>query len=142
VAEIGAKENAAIASEEAALVYGLSVIKQGLETNVQNYTRFFVIALEEQTLPPEASARKPGKASLCFAVADKPGALFKALQVLAGRGLNMKKLESRPIHGKPWEYLFYVDVDMPADVGEFTRGMEELAKFTKDLRVLGTYGSG
>ena len=115
---------------------------QGLETNVQNYTRFFVIARDEQELPPEAGPRKPPKASLCFAVADQPGALFKALQVLAERGLNMKKLESRPIHGKPWEYQFYVDVNVPADMTLFTRCMEELKSVTEDLRVLGTYGSG
>jgi 3-deoxy-7-phosphoheptulonate synthase len=139
VAELASKENAAIASEEAARVYGLSVLKQGIETNAQNYTRFFVIAREEQELPPEAAARRPGKASVSFAVADEPGALFKALQVLANRGLNMKKLESRPIHGKPWEYLFYVDVDIPADAVLFSRCMEELKAVTEDLRVLGTY---
>jgi 3-deoxy-7-phosphoheptulonate synthase len=139
VAELGSKENAAIASEEAARVYGLAVLKQGIETNVQNYTRFFVIAREEQALPKEAEARKPGKASLCFAVADQPGALSKALQLLAERGLNMKKLESRPIHGKPWEYLFYVDVDIPPDAALFSQCMEELKKVTADLRILGTY---
>jgi 3-deoxy-7-phosphoheptulonate synthase len=142
VAEKGAKENAAIASEDAALVYGLSVLKPAIEANVQNYTRFFVIARVEQELPPEAGLRKPPKASLCFAVADQPGALFKALQVLAERGLNMQKLESRPIHGKPWEYQFYVDVNVPADMTLFTRCMEELKSVTEDLRVLGTYGSG
>jgi len=139
VAELGSRENAAIASEDAARVYGLSVLKPGIETNVQNYTRFFVIAREEQELPPEAAARKPGKASLCFAVVDEPGALFKALQVLAVRGLNMKKLESRPIHGKPWEYLFYVDVNIPSDQALFSQCMEELKNVSEDLRVLGTY---
>ncbi len=139
VADTGAKENAAIASEEAARVYGLTVLRQGLETNVQNYTRFFVIAREEQALPPEAGSRRPGKASLCFAVADQPGALFKALKVLAERGLNMQKLESRPIHGKPWQYLFYIDVNLPEDMGVFLQGMEELKSVSEDLRVLGTY---
>jgi 3-deoxy-7-phosphoheptulonate synthase len=142
VAETGAKENAAIASEDAAQAYGLTVLRQGIETNVQNYTRFFVIAREEQELPPDAGRAKPGKASLCFAVADQPGALFKAMQILAERGLNMKKLESRPIHGKPWEYLFYVDVDVPADVALFSRCMDDLKAVTEDLRVLGTYRRG
>ena len=142
VAGEGRKENAAIASEDAAQVYGLSVLKQGLETNVQNYTRFFAIAREEQEMPPEATARGPGKASFCFTVADQPGALGKALQVLAERGLNMKKLESRPIHGKPWQYLFYVDVDVPADAAVFSRCREELKAVTEDLRVLGTYRAG
>jgi 3-deoxy-7-phosphoheptulonate synthase len=142
VAEKGSKENAAIASEDAALVYGLSVLKPAIEANVQNYTRFFVIARVEAELPPEAGVRKPPKASLCFAVADQPGALFKALQVLAARGLNMQKLESRPIHGKPWEYQFYIDVNVPADTSLFDRCLEELKSVTEDLRVLGTYGSG
>jgi 3-deoxy-7-phosphoheptulonate synthase len=140
VAEAGSRENAAIASEEAARVYGLNVLKQGLETNVQNYTRFFVIAREDQAPPPEAATRTQGKASLCFSVADRPGALFTALKVLADRGLNMQKLESRPIHGKPWQYQFYVDVAVPADRAAFTRVIGELSVVTEDLRVLGIYG--
>jgi 3-deoxy-7-phosphoheptulonate synthase len=142
VAELAARDCAAIASEEAASVYGLEVLRQGIETNVQNYTRFFVIAPVEGELPPEAAARGPRKASLCFAVADTPGALFKALEVLARRGLNMKKLESRPIHGKPWEYLFYVDVDFPSNAADFSPCMEELKGVTEELRVLGTYRAG
>ncbi len=138
VAETGAKENAAIASEEAARVYGLAVLKAGIETDVQNYTRFVVIARDGAALPT-SSTRAPNKASFCFTVADTPGSLFKALQVLAAHGLNMKKLESRPILGKPWQYLFYVDVDLPPDIAVFSRAVEELAKLTEDLRVLGTY---
>ncbi|HEY9593339.1 MAG TPA: 3-deoxy-7-phosphoheptulonate synthase [Spirochaetia bacterium] len=140
VAELKSKENAAIASEDAAHVYGLTVLKQGLETNVQNYTRFVVIARDDTPLPPEAATRRPCKASVCFSVADTPGSLFKALEVFAKRGLNMKKLESRPIHGKPWQYLFYVDVDNPEDVGVFEHAMDELKAVTEDLRLLGTYG--
>jgi 3-deoxy-7-phosphoheptulonate synthase len=141
VAASGAKENAAIASDEAARVYGLTVLRQGLETNVQNYTRFFVIAREEQALQSAPGSRRPRKASLCFAVADEPGALFKALKVLADRGLNMQKLESRPILGRPWEYLFYIDVNLPEEPSVFLQGMEELKSLSQDLRVLGTYAS-
>ncbi len=134
-------ENAAIASAEAAEVYGLAVLKQGLETNVQNYTRFFVIARETEE-PNASEPREKGKASFCFSVADKPGALFRALQVLAEQGLNMKKLESRPILGKPWQYLFYIDVDLPSDPSVFGACMGELKGVTEDLRVLGTYRAG
>jgi prephenate dehydratase len=134
VAEAGAKENAAIASEEAARVYGLAILKQGLETNARNYTRFFVIARDEGAAPA-----RPNKASLCFSVADRPGALFRALAVLAERGLNMKKLESRPILGKPWQYQFYIDVDLPDDPSVFSRALGELSQVTEDLRVLGVY---
>ncbi len=141
VAEQNAAENAAIASDEAAEVYDLAVLKQGLETNVQNYTRFFVIARVTDS-PDGPGPREKGKASFCFSVADQPGALFRALQVLAERGLNMKKLESRPIHGKPWQYLFYIDVDLPSDRSVFSACMEELKSVTEDLRVLGTYRAG
>jgi prephenate dehydratase len=141
VAEKASPENAAIASAEAAAVYGLSVLRQGLETNVQNYTRFFVIAREADT-PAATAPREKGKASLSFSVADQPGALFKALQVLADQGLNMKKLESRPILGKPWQYLFYIDVDLPADPAVLERCVEKLSAVTEDLRVLGTYRAG
>ena len=141
VAEKGSPDNAAIASAEAAEVYGLAVLRQGLETNVQNYTRFFVIARETET-PGMPAPREKGKASFCFSVADQPGALFRALQVLADQGLNMKKLESRPILGKPWQYLFYIDVDLPSDPGVLAKCMAELKPVTEDLRVLGTYRAG
>jgi len=141
VAEKKSRENAAIASAEAAEVYGLAILKQGLETNVQNYTRFFVIAREADTQQAPGQ-REKGKASFCFSVADKPGALFRALQVLADKGLNMKKLESRPILGKPWQYQFYIDVDLPADPTLFGRCMKELKEVCEDLRVLGLYRAG
>ena len=137
IAEKGSAENAAIASEEAARVYGLAVLKSGIETNVQNYTRFVVIARDETAAP--RSEGPPNKASLSFSVADKSGSLFLALQVLAEHGLNMKKLESRPIMGKPWQYLFYVDVDLPADLAVFSAATKKLSERTEDLRVLGMY---
>lgn len=93
-------------------------------------------------MPAATSPREKGKASLSFSVADQPGALFKALQVLAEQGLNMKKLESRPILGKPWQYLFYIDVDLPADPAVLERCVEKLSAVTEDLRVLGTYRAG
>jgi prephenate dehydratase len=142
VAQKGVKENAAIASEEAARVYGLAVLKHGIEADVQNYTRFVVIARQEAESPAPASGARStqaNKASLCFAVADTPGSLFKALKVLSEHGLNMKKLESRPILGKPWQYLFYVDVDLPADPSVFSKTMKGLEEVTEDLRILGTY---
>ena len=112
-----------------------------METNVQNYTRFFVIA-REPDIQPGTGMREKAKASLCFSVADKPGSLFRALQVLAEKGLNMKKLESRPIPGKPWQYLFYIDVDLPADPIVFNDCMEALKDVSEDLRPLGIYRAG
>jgi 3-deoxy-7-phosphoheptulonate synthase len=145
VAGAGDHASAAIASEEAARVHGLAVLRQGIEANPQNYTRFVVIERDDPaTDPAPASGRigRPDKASFCFATADRPGALFAALKVLAERGLNMKKLESRPIPGRPWIYQFYLDVDVPADRAAFDAAVAELRAASEDLRVLGIYRAG
>ncbi len=134
IAQVGSKENAAIASEESADIYGLKILKPGIETNPQNYTRFFVISREG-----EDRVKDPNRVSIVFATLDKPGALFFALEVLARRSLNMTKLESRPIPGKPWEYMFYLDLALPEDRKAFDEGLEELKEHTEDLRVLGLY---
>jgi 3-deoxy-7-phosphoheptulonate synthase len=133
IAREGRKENAAIASAEAATVYGMSILKEGIETNARNYTRFFVIAREAG--PSEGTL-----ASLVFSTADRPGCLYRALSILAERGLNMKKLESRPILGKPWEYMFYVDVEMPPSRESFDEAVGLLKDETEDFRILGIYG--
>ena len=144
VAASGDRASAAIASEEAARVHGLAVLRQGIEANPRNYTRFVVIERDAPGEAPAASGRtgRPDKASFCFATADRPGALFSALKVLAERGLNMKKLESRPIPGRPWQYQFYLDVDVPADRAVFDAAVAELRAATEDLRVLGIYRAG
>jgi 3-deoxy-7-phosphoheptulonate synthase len=127
---------AAIASEEAAAVNGMSVLKEGIETNPSNYTRFFIIGNADEPSEPDANT-----ASLVFAVPDKSGALFSCLKVLADRGINMKKLESRPILGKPWEYMFYLDVQLPGDPAVFSEAVESLKEVSEDLRVLGVFRS-
>lgn len=146
VAETGDRANAAIASAEAARVHGLAVLHQGIEANPLNYTRFVVIERdpggEGEPAPASGRTGKPDKASFCFATADRPGALFAALRVLADRGLNMKKLESRPIPGRPWQYQFYLDVDVPADRAAFDAAVAALRAVTEDLRVLGIYRAG
>jgi 3-deoxy-7-phosphoheptulonate synthase len=146
VAESGDRVNVAIASEEAARVHGLAVLRQAIEANPQNYTRFVVIerdsGVEGEEAPASGRAGRPDKASFCFATADRPGALFAALKVLADRGLNMKKLESRPIPGRPWQYQFYLDVDVPADRAAFDAAVAALSEATEDLRVLGIYRAG
>jgi 3-deoxy-7-phosphoheptulonate synthase len=124
----------AIAGREAAKVYDMEVLKEGIENNPRNYTRFFVIAREET-----ASTRTPNRAALVFSTQDKPGALFQVLKILADYGLNMKKLESRPIQGKPWNYMFFVAVDLPAEQSVLNAAINQMSDSAVDVRLLGHY---
>ena len=130
---------AAIAGAQAAAVYDLSILKEGIETNPRNYTRFYIISREEQA-DSLAGDKKPNRGVMVFSVPDRPGALFSCLRLLADHGLNMKKLESRPIHGKPWEYMFFVETEIPEEE-VFDTAVAELAKASETLRVLGKFYS-
>jgi 3-deoxy-7-phosphoheptulonate synthase len=149
IARDGAVKVAAIAGEAAARAHGLRVIKDGIETNPLNYTRFVIIsrrvgdreesALRQGRAPPSLGSVTPNKASLVFSVPDEPGALFACLKIWRDRGINLSKLESRPIQGKPWEYLFYVDVSIPGAAGDFDAAIGELKTKTRDFHYLGSY---
>jgi 3-deoxy-7-phosphoheptulonate synthase len=142
IAREGAVKVAAIAGEAAARAHGLKVIKAGIETNPLNYTRFVIISRrigDRASVPPSLGSGAPNKASLVFSVPDEPGALFGCLKALSDRGINLSKLESRPIQGKPWEYLFYLDVSIPDATGEFEKALEELRARTRDFHHLGAY---
>ncbi len=134
IAKEGNPAYGAIASVEAAKVHGMSVLKEGIETNPRSYTRFFIIRRREQGEPEEWN-----KASLVFAVPDTPGSLFECLRAVAERKLNMKKLESRPIQGKPWQYMFYVDVEVGSEKDALRKALDELSRKAIDLRILGQY---
>ena len=136
VARAGKRENAAIANASAAEIYGMEVLREGIETNPRNYTRFAVLARSEA--PDDKAA---DKASLVFATQDKPGALFDCMRIMADRSLNLKKIESRPIHGRPWEYMFYLDVEIPEDRRLFDEGINALSEVAREMRVLGMYRS-
>jgi 3-deoxy-7-phosphoheptulonate synthase len=143
IVQEGAIKVAAIAGEAAAKAQGLAVLREGIETNPLNYTRFVVIARREDggraQTPPSLGSDKPNKASLVFSVSDEPGSLFACLKIMSDRGINISKLESRPIQGKPWEYLFYVDVSIPPEEGVFDLVIGELKTKTRDFHFLGTY---
>jgi 3-deoxy-7-phosphoheptulonate synthase len=142
IAREGAVKVAAIAGEAAARAHGLKVIKAGIDTNPLNYTRFVIIARrigDRAPVPPSLGSGTPNKASLVFSVPDEPGALFACLKIMSDRGINLSKLESRPIPGKPWEYLFYVDVSIPGTAGDFDGAIGELKTKTRDFHFLGSY---
>jgi len=139
VKESGDPTKAAIAGVTAAKVYQMEILDEGIESNPRNYTRFYVISREENA-PAVRSSAPVNRASLVFTVSDRPGSLFEALLVLTKHGLNMKKLESRPIAGKPWEYSFFVETEL-GDEGAFEVAFDELESICKSVRVLGTYTS-
>jgi prephenate dehydratase len=125
-------DSAAIASKQAAREYGGRLLRSGLEDNKQNFTRFFLIKKQKKISP------KADKTSVVFSLKNVSGALFKALSVFALRDLDLSKIESRPVRGKPWEYRFYVDVmrgDDPA-MQLALKHLEEIAGFVK---VMGVY---
>ncbi len=141
IMEEQASDAAAIASSVAAEIYGAHILKRSIEDDRQNYTRFFLLSRPgaKRISPPDPVEKKT---SLVFTTRNTPGALFRTLSAFALRDLSLTKIESRPLRGKPFEYLFYVDV--LADVAEprmrkALGHLEELADF---LRVLGCYPRG
>ncbi|MGH7601183.1 MAG: prephenate dehydratase [bacterium] len=130
------QDAAAIASANAASEYGLEILHRSVESNPQNYTRFLILEKEEK-MPAE-----DGKTSIVFSISHTPGALFKALAVFALRDINLMKIESRPLRGSPWEYIFYLDFAGTPRQSHCQKALEHLAEITSLLRVLGAYEKG
>lgn len=138
VQRVGAEQDlsqAAIASEEAARRYGLTVIKRDIANQKENFTRMVVVAAEPESVDPRVSC----KTSLILATKHEQGALLGCLNALAARDLNLTKLESRPRPHTPWEYLFYVDFEGNLDDEKVAAALSELREKTSYLRVLGSY---
>ena len=140
IKETGDKHAAAIAGAPAAAYNNMEVVREAIETNPRNYTRFFVLCREENAAVFR-SANKPDRAAVSFSVADRPGSLYDALVILNKYSLNMKKLESRPIAGRPWEFFFFAEIDIP-DIDTFHKAFEELKDRTNGLKLLGICKSG
>ena len=128
------RHTAAIAPPLAAEVYGAAVLLSGVEDHVANFTRFHLLLRADQL--PELGP--PNKLSLAFAVDHRPGTLVAALERLAGAGVNLTKIESRPVPGRPWEYIFYVDIRFRLEE-ELAAALDGLARHTSMLRELGRY---
>ena len=135
----------AIASSVAAGIYGARILRKSIEDDRQNFTRFFLLRRPGRFRPWRAPAPSRGthwKTSLVFSTRNAPGALFRALAAFALRDLNLTKIESRPLRGKPWEYLFYLDFLGRVDSPAARNALNHLGELSDLLRVLGCYPQG
>lgn len=126
---------AAIASSEAARIYGLDIIARGIETYKQNYTRFLIIG------PEDRGNKKGNKVSICFSTGHKPGSLARVLVKLAELGINLSKIQSVPRLNGEWQYMFYCDLELPKDTNSDVI-KRVLRDHTTDLEILGVYYKG
>lgn len=135
---------AAIASEVAAEIYGARILRRSIESDSRNFTRFFLLRTAEfaRKHPIKAARNTAWKTSIAFSTRNTPGALFRALAAFALRDLNLTKIESRPLRGKPWEYLFYVDFLGRAEDRAAANALNHLRESADFLRILGSYPKG
>ncbi|MFZ4427732.1 MAG: prephenate dehydratase [Saprospiraceae bacterium] len=133
----GTRGVGAIASTLAASLYGMEILAPGIETNKLNYTRFLVLVHESDARPVKGA----DKVSVHFSTNHTVGCLYKVLAVLAAYDINLTKIQSAPIIGKPWEYRFYVDFVAEGKVG-FEQAIEAIRPLTHELRVMGVYKQG
>ena len=134
----GSRESAAVATRRAAAVYGGEVLAEAIQDHMENYTRFLLIAppgSSEPALPQAADY----KTTIVFSVGNAPGALYHSLRPFAERRIDLAKIESRPLRGSPFEYLFYLDLIGRADSAPVSDALAELRAQAKSIRVLGTY---
>jgi len=136
LAENQFRDTAAIASRIAAETYGGVILKENIEDIRENFTRFFLLTKQKRLLRP---AQGEPKTSIVFSTVNRSGALFRALACFSLRDLNLTKIESRPLRGKPWEYFFYVDFLGSAEDEIVRNALTNLKECTEFLKLLGSY---
>ncbi len=124
---------AAVASRRVAEIYQMQILAEDIQTIPGNYTKFFVVSKDK------AKYADVNKTSLVFATKNAPGALYECLGAFATRGINLTKLESRPSKDKPWEYVFYVDLEAHMEDSICSQALADLRDKTTFLKILGSY---
>ncbi len=137
VQELNRTDVAAIGNASSGKLYGLQAIQGNIANQTENHTRFIVVARK----PVEVSPQITAKTTLIMSTSQEAGSLVSTLLVLQRYGINMTKLESRPIMGNPWEEMFYVDLEAHMDSEEMQQALVELTRLTRHLKVLGCYPS-
>ncbi|PWI32160.1 bifunctional chorismate mutase/prephenate dehydratase [Vibrio albus] len=135
VEELNRPDVAAIGNASSGKLYGLQTIQSNIANQTENYTRFIIVARK----PVEVSSQIPAKTTLIMSTSQEAGSLVEALQVLQRYGINMTKLENRPIMGNPWEEMFYVDLEAHLNSEPMQKALSELTSITRHLKVLGCY---
>jgi prephenate dehydratase len=133
----GAQDAAALAPALAAAEYGGEILVASVEDHAQNFTRFYVLS-QDGGKRWQADSVPPNKASLIFSLEHRPGSLLSALEVFRQGGLNLTKIESRPVEGRPWEYVFVVDLRFE-DEASFDRALVTVRERCQMIRLLGRY---
>lgn len=135
VVENGDRTRAAIAGNRAAKVYGGVILREHLEDHGENYTRFALLG------PNPDAVASGNKISLVVRLAHRPGALHDALRPFVRRGIDLLRIESRPIKGRPWQYNFYLDLQAPANESELRGALDDIRERAEEVRYLGRYSS-
>ena len=137
IAEKHVMKAGAICGTYAAHLYGLEVLQEGIETNKHNFTRFLILDHDDKLM----NGKEKNKSTVSFTVPHSPGALSKILTIISFYDINLTKIQSMPIIGKEWEYLFYVDLTYD-DYDRYLQALEAFRPLTSSLQVLGDYAEG
>ena len=140
IAEKRLKGHAAICGRYAAEIYGMKILAEGIETNKRNFTRFLTLA-NKWSADELMQGRQPNKSSLVFALPHSAGSLSKILSILSFYDINLTKIQSLPIIGREWEYLFYIDLTYD-NYMRYRQSLDAFIPLTKDFKILGEYEEG